>query len=395
MVLSAVERYLRLGLQLGRHVEGIVDAYYGPPELAAAVEAEPAVDPRALVSAAALLLDELEDGWLGDQVAGLRTYAGALAGESRSYADEVEGYYGVRPTHTDEAVFAAAHERLAELLPGHQPLPERYERWRDSIRVPPEEVERAVAAVIEQARAWTRGLVELPDDEGVVVEIVRDKPWLAFSEYLGGLRSRIAVNVDLSMSALELLHLTSHETYPGHHAERSAKDHLLVCGRGLLEETLVLVPTPQSLVSEGIAELAPTVLLEGDGGGAFAAVLQDTGIELDLAHALAVERALEPCRWAEVNADLMLHEAGASKAEAHAYLEQWGLMTPELAAHVVRFLSAPASRTYVITYPAGRELCSSYVAADPQRFRCLLTEQVRVRELLEAKDARAAMSSDQ
>jgi hypothetical protein len=34
------------------------------------------------------------------------------------------------------------------------------------------------------------------------------------------------------------------------------------------------------------------------------------------------------------------------------------------------------------------------VAADPQRFRCLLTEQVRVRELLEAKDARAAMSFD-
>jgi hypothetical protein len=251
MVPSAVERYLWLGLRLGRHVEGIVDAYYGPPELAAAVEAEPLVDPRALVSDAELLLDELEDGWLRDQVVGLRTYVGGLAGESRSYADEVEGCYGVRPTRTDEAVFAAAHERLAELLPGHQPLAERYERWQDSIRVPPEQLERTVAAVIEEARAWTRGLVELPDDEGVVVELVRDKPWLAFSEYLGGLRSRITVNVDLSMSALELLHLTGHETYPGHHAERSAKDHLLVCGRGLLEETLVLAPTPQSLVSEG------------------------------------------------------------------------------------------------------------------------------------------------
>jgi hypothetical protein len=34
------------------------------------------------------------------------------------------------------------------------------------------------------------------------------------------------------------------------------------------------------------------------------------------------------------------------------------------------------------------------VAADPQRFRRLLTEQVRVRELLDAKDARAPMSSD-
>jgi hypothetical protein len=64
---SAAERYLRLGLQLGRHVEGIVDAYYGPPELAAAVDAAPPVDPPALVSAAEALLDELEDGWLRDQ----------------------------------------------------------------------------------------------------------------------------------------------------------------------------------------------------------------------------------------------------------------------------------------------------------------------------------------
>src|SRR3954454_22168952 len=51
MTSSAPERYVRLGLQLGRHLEGIVDAYFGPPELAAAVHAEPAVDPRALVVA--------------------------------------------------------------------------------------------------------------------------------------------------------------------------------------------------------------------------------------------------------------------------------------------------------------------------------------------------------
>jgi len=389
-----VERYLRLGLQLGRHVEGIVDSYYGPPDLAAAVEAESPADPRTLVSEAELLLDELEDGWLRDQVAGLRTYAGVLAGEPGSYADEVEGCYGVRPSYTDEAVFAAAHERLAELLPGGEPLPERYRRWEDSIRVPSEEVERTVAAVIEEARAWTRGFVELPDDERVDLEMVRDKPWLAFCEYLGGLRSCISVNAEVPISALELLRLTIHETYPGHHAERAAKDQLLVRGRGLLEETLVLVPTPQSLVSEGIAEVAPDVLLGGDGGAALTAVLKHAGIELDLAHALAIDRALEPCRWAEVNAALMLHQSGASEAETQAYLERWALLTPDFAAHVIRFLSEPASRNYVMNYPAGRELCRSYVAGNPERFRHLLTEQVRVHDLLEARDGRVPTSPD-
>ena len=168
--------------------------------------------------------------------------------------------------------------------------------------------------------------------------------------YLGDLRSRISVNVDLPISALELLRLTIHETYPGHHTESCSKEHLLVRGRGLLEETLVLVPTPQSLVSEGIAERAPNMLLEGDGGAALAAVIRDTGIEFDLAHALAVERALEPCTWADVNAALMLHDDGTSEAEVQAYLERWGLITPKLAAHLIRFITEPVQRTYIHTY---------------------------------------------
>ena len=36
-----VERYLALGLRLGRHVDGFVDAYYGPPELAARMVEHP------------------------------------------------------------------------------------------------------------------------------------------------------------------------------------------------------------------------------------------------------------------------------------------------------------------------------------------------------------------
>src|SRR5437762_11399369 len=145
----------------------MVDAYFGPRELAAAVDAAPPVEPRTLVAEAETLLEELEDGWLRDQVVGLRTYAGVLAGESRSYADEVEGCYGVRPTYTDEAIFTAAHERLEELLPGDGPLAERYAQWQDSTRIPPERIARTLAAVVEEARTQTRDLVGLPEGEDI------------------------------------------------------------------------------------------------------------------------------------------------------------------------------------------------------------------------------------
>jgi hypothetical protein len=382
MAQPAGDRYLRLGLQLGRHVDGLVDAYYGPPALSASVDAEPPTDPSQLVAAAEELLGELEDGWLRDQVVGLRTAAGVLAGESFAYPDEVEGCYGVRPTHIDEAVFAAAHEQLEELLPGNGPLTDRYERWEASSRVPAEDVERTIQAVIDEARALTHGLVDLPEDEGVTLEIVRGEPWLAFCEYNGNFRSLISVNVDLPMSAIELLWIALHETYPGHHTERCAKEQVLVRGRGLVEETIVLVPTPQSLVAEGIAKLAPYVLLEGDGGASIASIVRDNGVDFDLEHALAVRRALEPCAWADVNAVLMLHEDGASDADVHAYLRRWSLASPGLADHLVRFFKEPTSRTYIVTYPAGRAFCEAYVDGDPERFHRLLTEQVRVRGLM-------------
>lgn len=389
------ERYVCLGLRLGRHVDGIVDAYFGPPELVATVDAEPLAEPAALVAAADELLDELDDGWLRDQVAGLRTYAGVLAGEPRTYADEVLGCYGVEPVRTDESVFEAAHAVLDRLLPGSGPLAGRHARWEASIRVPSDRVERALAAVIDRARAATRMLVDLPVGEGVTLEIVTGEPWLAFSFYTGGLQSRIAVNADLPLSAIELLVLAAHETYPGHHAERACKDALLVRRNGLLEESIVLVPTPQSLVAEGIATLAPQLLLETD-AAAFDALMHDVaGVDGDLEHALAIERARQPLRRAELNAALLLHEDGVDPEDARAYLERWALMGADLASHMIRFFAEPTSRTYVVTYPAGRELCGAFVAGDPARFRRLLTEQVRVGDLIAAHEGVAPPGNSQ
>ncbi len=45
---DVVGRYLELGLRLGRHVDGFVDAYYGPPALADRVDAEPVLPPARL-----------------------------------------------------------------------------------------------------------------------------------------------------------------------------------------------------------------------------------------------------------------------------------------------------------------------------------------------------------
>ena len=296
-----VERYLRLGLRVGRHVDGIVDAYYGPGHLADEVDAAPPVEPRELVDEAESLLGVVEDGWLRDQVAGLHTYARVLAGAAMPYADEVEGCYGVRPRHTDESVFAAAHERLEELLPGEGSIGERFQRWEESTRVPLERVEDVLAAVLEEARARRARSSSPPEGEGVDLEIVHDKPWLAYCGYQGGLRSRI----EAQRRPAAVRDRGARSRPPSRPTQditpRRASRNSTSCGSAASSSRRCSwCRRRQSLLAEGIAELAPELLLAGEGGAALAAIVRDAGAEFDLAHSLAIGRAREPCGWAAV-----------------------------------------------------------------------------------------------
>ena len=376
------EAYVLLGLRLGRHVDGLVDSYCGPEELKERVDAEPLTDPGTLVEQGDALLAGLEDSWLRDQALGLRTYAGVLAGEGLSYSDEVERCYGVRPQRADPAVYEAVHEQLDALLPGSGDLAKRYETWRTANRVPPQTVVPVIRDLVGLLREPTAALVELPDGEGLVVEEVHDEPWWAFNYYLGNLRSRVVVNLDVDTTCDDVIELAAHEVYPGHHTEHSVKEQRLLRDRGLVEESIQMVPTPAALVSEGIAEAGPDVVLGGDLPERLAAVLRGHGLEYDLDQARAVREARRPIRRIGLDAALMIHEDGASTEEAQAYHRRWALSTPEQAAHSIRFVVDPTWRAYVINYSAGRELVHGWAGSDPVRFARLLTEHVRVGDLL-------------
>jgi hypothetical protein len=383
-VVDRGEAYVLLGLRLGRHAEGLVDAYYGPPELKAQVDAEPLAEPADLVAQGDSLIAELHDGWLRDQALGLRTCAGKLAGEEISYSDEVERCYGVRPERRGTESYAAAHERLNELLPGSGPLNERYQAWRREVTVPAELVVPLVQDAVAALRDATARLVELPEGEQLVVEGVHDEPWWAFNYYLGDLRSRVVINLDVPTTYRECVHLAGHEVYPGHHTEHALKEQLLVRGQGKIEEAIQLVPTPSALVDEGIAETGPDLLMDDELRARLVAAARRHGLDYNADLAEAIAEARRALRRVTLDGALMIHEDGASTEDAEAYIRRWALVSPEEAAHSVRFVVDPTWRTYAINYSAGRELCDAWVGGEPDRFVRLLTEQVRVGELLDA-----------
>jgi hypothetical protein len=380
--MTDAERYLLLGLQLGRHVDGLVDAYYGPPALKEQADDGDPVPPEELAAAADALLADVGDSWLGDQVAGLATYARVLAGDDIPYSDEVERCYGVRPQRTPVATYEAVHAELDELLPGDGPLRERYLSWRETQLVDGELAVAIVRELLPFLRERTRSIVDLPEGESLELEPVENEPWWAFNYYLGDLRSRVVLNVDVPTSAYDLIHLAAHEVYPGHHTEHAVKEARFVLSGSAIEEAIQLVPTPQAVLSEGIAETGEDVALDDAASEEAYAIIRRHVPGADLERAHAVARAREGLRDVGVNVALAIHEDGASEEDGREYIERWALQTPEQAVHGVSFVTDPTWRAYTITYSAGRDLCRAYVAGDPARFRRLLTEHVRIRELL-------------
>jgi hypothetical protein len=388
-----VRRYIEIGLRLGRHVDGLVDAYYGPPQLAAQVVREPVTPPNELAHQARQLvaeltadtsLDRARRRWLVAQATGLYTTATKLAGSPVGYADEVEVCYGVRPRRVDEDVFARAHQQLDEALPGHDALPERLISWREAHAIPVESLESAVRSVADELRTRTEAAFGLPDGEHVDWELVTDRPWSGFNYYLGELQSRVAINVDLPVLSISLAHLVAHEAYPGHHTEHSLKEVGLVRRRHQEEETIFLVGTPQCLIAEGLADLGAEVLLGRHYEPLVAEHLHPLGIRYDTEAVAAVSEASEDLGGLRGNAALMLHEDGTDPDDVIAYVERWGLQSHQRAAKSIEFLMDPTWRAYMTCYVEGLPLCRRFVSGDPARYRRLLTEQLLPADLAAA-----------
>jgi hypothetical protein len=386
---SVAEGYVELGLRLGRHVDGLVDAYYGDPAVKERVDAEPPREPWLLVEDAGRLLADLDDaaleeqrgGWLDAQLVGLETVARKLAGEEFPYVDEVERCYGVRPTRTPEQEFEAAHHALDDALPGSGPLGERYQAWREGDPVPVEHLHEVLESIVVDLRKRTANLLGLPEGESYALELVSDEPWAAYNYYEGGLRSRIAVNTDVPMATNFVTELMAHELYPGHQTEHSWKEKLLYQEQGHNEAGILMIGTPESLIAEGIAGLGLEILLEDDDALA-AEHLGRHGIAYDAGRARAVKAARKPLERVSGNVALMLYEDGASEDDALEYLRQWALMSERRANQALRFITDPMWRSYVTTYADGYRVCRAWVGGDPARFKRLVTEQLTPGDLV-------------
>jgi hypothetical protein len=381
--------YLTLALNLNRHFDGFVDAYFGPPELKTEAEAgEPrslgvlADDARQLRAAIeASDYDAQRKDFLGRQTQAMASVIRNLSGDRLGFVEEVESYFDITPKLVDEAVFEEAHAEMERLLPDDGSLVERLTAWKRRQELRPDVVLPVFELACQATRRRTLALFDLPPGEELSLHLVKDEAWSAYNWYLGNYRSRIDINTDLPLRAGSALPLLAHEAYPGHHTEHAIKEYRLYRQENRAEHAVQLLLAPECVLSEGIGDSALAMVFDDAELAAFLgdelyplAGLPDVSAEQQL----RLRTAGEALRGVDGNAALLLHRDGWRPDEVQQYVERFGLNTSKEAAHMMRFLQTPLYRSYVFNYAMGKALLAPLLEAPDavDHFRRLLSEPI-------------------
>ena len=397
---DAVARdYLLLALRLDRHIPGLVDGYFGPADLKAQVDMEQGRSPARLRQDAADLRERLAGevpeadrrAWLDDQLVALETQAAALAGDPLPYLDHVTRCFAYRPPRRPDAEFDDAAAAIDSLLPGDAALTDRLDAWDRRFEIATDRLPAVLDWLVARFRARAAATFGLPDGEDLRVSLVRDQPWSGYNWFDGGRRSRVDINTDLPVRAAALIETAAHETYPGHHLEHAWKEAALVDGLGRLEASVLLINTPECLISEGLADLGIGFAAPDDErAGVLVELFERAGLPIaadPVAARDAAERTVAlaaPRRDLSAvrgNAAILRHADGRSHEEVIDYLRTVGRMPEETAAKRLEFIEHPLWRTYVFVYAEGEALLRRWVETVPAedraaRFGRLLREQL-------------------
>ena len=397
--------YLLLGLRMDQQLPGLIDGYYGPADLKARADMEQLRSPRRLLDDIAALTERVraevaeEDrrDWLTAQLRALDAHAQALAGAPLPYLDYVERCMGFTPGRHPDETFDAAAEAIDEVLPGPASLVDRLAALDRQLEIPVDRIPSVAEWLLGRFRDRAAAAFGLPEGEEVRVTVVKDRPWIAYDWYLGGRRSRVEVNVDLPVTALDLIVILGHEAYPGHHLEAAWHETDLVERQGRLEASMILSSTPEGPVSEGLARYGTRFAAPPEERAELIVDLirvaelplaADEGAGRQLAEtAVGVAPERDRLEGSCDEAAIRLHADGQPREDVLEYLLDAGRYPPDVATNRLAFIEDPMSRLYVFAYEAGEALVTSWVetAEAPDRvgrFGLLLHQQVTPGRLL-------------
>jgi hypothetical protein len=384
--------YLLLGLRINKHIEGFVDSYYGSEELSALVKQEEKKSPKNLLETINTLIQALPEQsltderhrFIGKSLSAMKTITEILLGETIDYIDKVYRLFDIRPEKTSESHLIETVNQLDELYDGQGSLVERIEAERERKTISIENAERIMLKALSITRDKTSETFSelLPIDEKVEVQIVTNEPWSAYNWYLGNYKSRIDVNTDLPLEWDQILSFASHEGYPGHHTEHSVKEKYLYVDENRFEHAILLILTPEAVISEGIANTGLDVIFPDEQRRMkleienFHPNPSDTPLEVLIKRGKCMNELFK----LSGNLAIYAHVDGQTDEEIFDYCsrELHIPYTKERLQQWMKFIRNPLWAPYIFTYSYGEALIRRKFGEkpSPRDFSSLLTQPI-------------------
>lgn len=396
---AIAREYVVLALAVKRLEPDWIEAPEVPDELRKESEAAK-LDAGAIVERTGALIERLDriavpgdqllaqrHEWLRASLVSLRMQLQAKQGTKWPVAQEVELRYGFKPDFRPLSEYDAILARLDKQLSGTGTLTERIARLRETSIVPADRVQAVQNAAFAECKRRATQHVKLPKGEAIEVRWVDDPLFPGNAIFKGNGRSVAEFSRVYKWEVDQLLWVTCHEIYPGHHTHFAIQSAELFHKRGWPEFSLMQNYGPLIPAAEAIAEY----------GVGLAFPLEDRiRFERDVLYPLAGLKMTNPDDWRAfwtAKSDML----GASATVAQAYLDgkldkeqareafmRYRMMAPEGASKIVPVVDTVGS--YLIASDVGwmtidQRLRGRSQAERWQAFQRLLQEPMTVADI--------------
>ena len=358
-------QYVRLAVALGERDPDSLDFYAGPADAVSDIRRSPppltAIKRDAVALAAGIRarhdpdpVERMRVQALVRDLAAIVARVDVLAGARPPFAQESASFFGIAPGPVEETDLSAIRAQVAALIGGGgDRLVDRYAAFAARFTIPPARLQPVMVAALEACRAATVAQVTLPAGEQARLEFVTNKPWSAFSRYLGGGRSVIQINSDFRFTVDQALQIACHEGYPGHHARNTLRTGAGDAAGGWPERSVQLTFSPESLTSEASAMLAADIAFPPDERVRLerTTLFPLAGLPAAFAEAhIEVERLVGQLQIVQTDVARRYLDGQLEFTRAGAELEQRALVPH--AETQIKYINQ--FRSYVTTYTTGR-----------------------------------------
>jgi hypothetical protein len=373
---DVADEYVKLTLAIGEYDPDFIDAYYGPEEWrpsGAKKEHFPYEEFKWQANDLINQLKEIDDaafehiemqryGFLIKQLHAVQTKLDMMAGKQYPFDVESLALYDAVAPHVELSTFETLLEELEFMVPGEGPLAVRYIAYSKKFVIPADKLDTVFQTAILEARARTKHKIDLPENERLEIQYVKDQPWEAYNTYQGNAHSLIRINTDLPYTIDWALFLAAHEGYPGHHVYNISLEQHLVIDRQWSEYQVQTFFSPQSFIAEGTANFGVGMIFNPEQRLAFEkeVLFPLAGINSESAEQFyQVQEIRNQLAFAEISIARAYLNRSLSAEEAIEALKRYKQYTEEEATQRISFFDN--YRSYVINFTIGEQLVKDHI----------------------------------